>query len=212
MTQLRSIAGNKSDPRSKDAALVLSEVTGNVCTETGQTPAPDVTPVDEDDIPVASVPASHDWGWFGNLPVHPGEEIVSTRLKSLISEIDRETKKSNVYRYLLPVVYQDFLLRELHCVGSASRAAASAALDKHLPYLWMTRPMFEEIHAALAMNDRKPYVEEYRAAQERAAQLLPKWRRVKELWEGVHGPTQENICDLLYSGDDFIPVPQIKEF
>ncbi len=204
LARLKQLSLDGNDKRHAEAGRVLRELIGQ---------APNATPLDEgSDRPGAATPVSDNWGSFGDLDATPAPETkINGRLKDLITRCE-QADASDVYRYWLPAVYREFVKGSPYVVGDLSRAAANALMDRFLPYKWMTRELFEEIHDALTMDDRKSYVEEYRAAQQRAAALVPKWRHIKIVWEVANGEAngsrKVNVCDLLYSGDDFVPAPQ----
>jgi len=201
LARLKQISIDGNDKRHAEAGRVLRELIGQ---------APNATPFNEEsDRPGAATAVSDDWGSFGDLDATPAPETkINGRLKDLIARCEQADAKSDIYRYWLPAIYREFVKGRPYGVGDLSRTAAEEAMNRYLPFKWMSRPLFEEIHDAFTMGARKSYVEEYRATQERAAALVPKWKRIKYQWEVANGPTRENICDLLYSGDDFVPAPQ----
>jgi len=198
LARLKQISVDGNDKRHAEAGRVLRELIGQ---------APNVTPLgDDSDNPEApTLTTDSDWGPLGNLSVGPAPETkISGRLASLIAEAERETCKSNVYRYILPAVYREFVKGSPFVVGDLSRAAAKALLDRFLPCKWLTRELFEEIEDKTAPDPSKDCFSQ-EPVTVRAAAYFPKWRAAKLAWEKTNGPARINLCDILFDPEtDFM--------
>jgi hypothetical protein len=112
LIQLRDLAGNKSDPRSKDAALALREVRGDdTCTENGQAGTiPESVDkeleeyvlgrVPENPSPLAESYASA-LGAMKLTPFPEQEPSVLARLKKLHQESQSRAVKERAFRYIV---------------------------------------------------------------------------------------------------------------
>jgi len=185
-TQLRTIAADESDPRSGDAKLALRDLPGYTAgTENGQASSSTETVQealgDSDDLSAMFA------RWLASPKSHENPQV-----SHWIETCEKETQRSNIYRYWLPNLYQ-----AAPALPGDGADKAAQTFAKYLPYKWLTWELFNEIQGALRPDPTKTCFEQEPIAK-RVAPYIDRWRAIKRAWKSDHGPTGECLVDVLY--------------